>query len=80
MDRIGGHFNLCALGVLLFSAVFLAACGGGGGGGTSAAEASGFAEPVLVADLASVAAVAAGWAHSCAVDGAGQTWCWGDNE
>jgi len=80
VGRICGHSNLCALGVLLFFAVFLAACGGGGGGGTSAAEPSGFAEPVLVADLASVAAVATGWAHSCAVDGAGQTWCWGENE
>ncbi|MGB7932392.1 MAG: RCC1 domain-containing protein, partial [Gammaproteobacteria bacterium] len=50
---------------------------GGGGGGSSPAEPLTYAEPVLVADVTSVIAVATGWAHSCAVDGTGQVWCWG---
>ena len=57
----------------------LAACGGGGNG-SSADEASGYAEPVLVAEIPSVLAVAAGWWHTCAVDDSGQAWCWGTNE
>lgn len=71
--------RLSAYTCLLFG---LAGCGGGGGGSddTSAVDPDGDAEPVLVADLANVVDVAAGWAHSCAVDGNGLAWCWGGNE
>jgi alpha-tubulin suppressor-like RCC1 family protein len=69
-----------AVAPLLFFVAGLGGCGGGGGDSASAVEPEGSAEPVLVADVASVTAVASGWAHSCAVDGAGQTWCWGENQ
>jgi alpha-tubulin suppressor-like RCC1 family protein len=62
---------------LLALVVGLGGCGGGGGSGT---ESSGVAQPVLVAELASVTAVATGWAYSCAVDLSGQAWCWGAND
>ena len=58
----------------------LAGCGGGAGGGGSTDRARGIAEPVLVAEVASVISVATGWWHTCAVDGTGQAWCWGQNE
>lgn len=60
----------------------LAGCGGGGdgGGGSPAVEPRGYAEPVLVAEVANVMDVSAAWANSCAVDGTGQAWCWGENE
>jgi hypothetical protein len=65
---------------LLAFVASLGGCGGGGGDGASAVEPVGSAEPVLVADVASVTAVASGWAHSCVVDSVGQAWCWGKNE
>jgi len=48
----------------------LAACGGGGSS-SSALEPGGYAEPVLVAEIPSVLAFAAGWWHTCAVDRSG---------
>jgi len=58
----------------------LAGCGGGGGGGSPPAGPRGVAEPVLIAEVTSVIAAAVGRTHTCAVDGTGQTWCWGQNE
>ena len=61
----------------------LIGCGGGDGGGSgenSIVEINGDAEPTLVANLPNAVAIAAGWTHSCAVDGNGQAWCWGNNE
>lgn len=72
--------KVIALAGLLAFVAGLGGCGGGGGDGASAVEPVGSAEPVLVADVGSVTAVASGWAHSCAVDNAGQAWCWGENQ
>ena len=59
-----------AIATMLTYCLGLVGCGGGGGG-SSPAE-SGIALPVLVADLASVTAVATDWANSCAVDLSGR--------
>jgi len=61
-------------------ALLLSACGGGGGGGGGGGSGSSAVEPALVTEVTSVIAVATGWAHSCAIDGTGQAWCWGENE
>ena len=72
-----GYVHTCAL-----FADRTAACWGAahfGQLGDGRANSRGVARPALVAGPSQVAEIAVGSGHSCAVDGAGALWCWGQN-